>query len=480
MRILDVETVRAVERREFRRRPTFEVMTDAAAAVARACSDLPDPLLFVAGKGNNGGDACVAAGMLALANREVHLWRPLGPPVRGGDAERAAKDYARMGGPEAGPGALKRCGAVVDGLFGIGLDRNLADDAARCVRRINSSGKPVLAIDVPSGLDSDRGAVMGAAVRADRTVTFFGMKPGLLMRAGRDHAGEVIVADLSTGDDGTPGGELVDGPVGTGRLRRKSDSNKGDHGSLAVIGGSAGMLGALMLATRAAVAHGAGKVFAVETGGSGTAVDPLRPEVMWREEVPDRVSAAAVGVGAGVTDSARDWLREAVGLRVPLVVDADGLNMLAASPRMRTGLKKRRAPTVLTPHPAEAARLLGKGTAEVQDDRVGSALRLAKRLASVVALKGSGTVVAGPDGRWGIVSSGNPGLAQAGSGDVLTGIVGALLCQGVPAWEAAAAGSWLLGAGADRVRSWTGGEIGLLLDEITAESSSILAGRLSG
>lgn len=476
MRVLDVAAVRACEQQVFRKRPSFEVMVDAATHVARACADLPDPFLFVAGKGNNGGDACVAAALLAMAGRNVRLWRPLGDPVKGGDAAKAAKKYG--GVPEARKKDLEGCAAIVDGLFGIGLDRDLKAAAATCVKNINAAQKTVLAIDVPSGIDSDRGTVKGVAVRADRTVTFFANKPGLLMRAGRDHAGQVVVADLG-GDIAGVGGEVVSSPVGVSHLQRRSDSHKGSHGSLAVIGGSEGMLGALLLATRSAVAHGAGKVFAVETGDSMTAVDPLRPEVMWRKEVPKGITTAAVGVGAGVTVHARQWLKDAIALPVPLLVDADSLNMLARDKDMFAALKKRNKGTVLTPHPAEAARLLGVTTAQVQDDRVAHAQKLSGSAKSVVVLKGSGTVVAGPDGRWGIVDAGNAGLAQAGSGDVLTGIVGALLCQGARPWEAAATGSWLLGAAADMARDWHGGEIGLPLDEVCRESSGLLAGWLS-
>ena len=480
MSVCNVATVRSVEQEAFKTRPSFEVMVEAATQVAHACSDLPDPLVFVAGKGNNGGDACVAAALLRMARREVRLVRPLGPPVAGGDAQQAEKIYGDVVRAEEGELDLAGCGAIVDGLFGIGLDRDLDSAAASCVERINTAGKPVLAIDVPSGLDSDHGVVRGVAVRASRTVTFFCNKPGLLMRAGRDHAGEIVVAGLGCGHlvEGQ-GGEVIDGPVGTDSLRRASDSHKGSHGTLVVIGGSKGMLGALFLATRSAIAHGSGKVFAVEVGGSETKVDERFPEIMWRGDVPNLMTALAIGVGLGDAPGTKELLKSAIEMPKPLLIDADGLNMLAANRRMLSSLGSRKEETVLTPHPAEAARLMSSSTDEVQADRVRSALKLSKKAKSVVALKGSGTVVAGPDGRWGIVDSGNPGLAQAGSGDVLTGIVASLLCQGVPAWEAAASGSWLLGAGADIVRELVGGDVGLPLDEIARASSSLLANCLS-
>ena len=480
MRVCNIATIRAVEQKAFEKQPSFEVMEAAATQVARACSDLPDPLLFVAGKGNNGGDAHVAAAMLNMAKRKVMTWRPLGLPSAGGDAEKAAQKYAGMFGENVDESAIATCGAVVDGLFGIGIDRDLKGKASSCVESINASGKPVLAIDVPSGLCSDSGAVMGAAVKAVRTVTFFAHKPGLLMRSGKTHAGEVIVADLGYAQDvGKLGGELIDHPVGTMALRRSSDSHKGSHGSLAVIGGSDGMLGALYLAARSAVSHGAGKVFAVETGSSQTKVDIVCPEIMWRENLPEGITAAAVGIGAGISDKAKKWLNIALDLDVPLLIDADGLNMVSKSKRLLERLKKRKAETLLTPHPAEAARLAGTSVKKIQGDRVAAALMLAKKTDCVVALKGAGTVVAGKDKRWGIVNSGNAGLAQAGSGDVLTGITAALLCQGIPAWESAAAGSWLMGAGADIIDEMTGGGIGLRLNDIASESSALLSAWLA-
>ena len=480
IRVCQVAEIRAIEEQAFATQESFAVMEKAAAAVARACVDLADPLLLVAGRGNNGGDAMVAGTLLRMARRQVAVWQPLGAAGSGGDAERAARLYASVQGRiESAEPDWHTIGAVVDGLFGIGLARDLEGLAAQVVTKINATQLSVVAIDVPSGLCADHGTVRGAAIKALRTITFFSHKPGLLMRAGKDYAGLVTVADLGHADlVAGHGGEVVGGPIGLEPLRRTADSHKGSYGILAVAGGAEGMTGALYLATRSAVAHGAGKVFAVPLDDNNPGLDLGCPEVMWRQTLPPSVTGIVFGVGAGTGPTAQAMFKQIVNCNVPCVIDADGLNLLAANQDLGKELVACPQPRILTPHPTEAARLLGVTTQDVQADRVGHAQHLARNLASVVVLKGSGTVIADPSGRWGIVDAGNPGLAQAGSGDVLAGVIGALLVQGMDVWDAAATGAWLHATAADQVLKQVGGPLGLPLQDICVTSARLLAGLL--
>ena len=475
-RVCTVSRIRELEREIFATDDSFSVMRRAADHVANACAHLPDPLILAAGSGNNGGDAIVTASILRAKGRDARLWLPLGNPKTGSDADKALKMWCAAKNKLETIGCnLEKAGAVVDGLFGIGLDRDLSGKAAKVVAQINKAGKPVLAIDVPSGVCSDSGAVLGSAVRADSTVTIFARKPGLLMEHGRDLAGDVQVAtlgyELAFNDrDGC----LCEGGNGLGPLARSSAKHKGSFGSLAVIGGADGMLGALVLASRAAVAHGAGKVVAVSLG-EGINVDVNCPEVMWRKRPTSGHTALATGVGLGTDDNAVAAVSATLESSKPAVLDADALNLIAQNPAFRRKLKKRKSSTVLTPHPAEAARLLGCTTKEVQADRVGNASKLARKLNSVILLKGAGSVIAAADGGWQIVASGNSALAQAGSGDVLTGIVGALLAQQMDALDAAATGAWAHGAGAELAVAEHGGKLGVPLAEISRCSARILS-----
>lgn len=468
--------VRRIEAAAFAREDSFAVMGRAAAAVAARARELPAPLVLVAGTGGNGGDAALAAVELRRGGRDVQLFYPLGPP-REGDALkawRAAEEAGAAG--RTGPLDLPAGCGVVDGLFGIGLSRELGAEAQAAVAAVNARARATLAVDVPSGLCADTGRLLPAAARAARTVTFFARKPGLLMRHGPDCCGVVEVDGL--GCELPPDAErgaVIAGLAGIAALRRGSDSHKGSFGSLAVVGGAAGMLGALHLATRAALAHGCGKVFAVPCDPAAPPVDLLQPEIMWRAEAPDEADALVAGVGMGDAKEARARLACLLEREVPVLLDADALNMTAADRGLRKRLRNRRAASLLTPHPGEAARLLACGRDEVQADRLAAARRLAADAGAWVALKGAGTVVAAPDGSWAVNSSGNAGLAQAGSGDVLAGVIGALLAQGMSPWAAAAGGVWLHGKGAELAAAEHGGCLGLSLAAVVRHSSRHLA-----
>lgn len=445
-------------------------MERAGAAIADMAAQMlsgPHPLLIVAGPGNNGGDGFVAARELrARGLKPVVVFA--GEAARlPADARSAFDKWLAAGGEvfddiPAGP-----FGLVVDALFGIGLTRPVEGRAARLIERINTLASPVLSVDIPSGLDADCGRIMGCCVRADTTITFIALKPGLLTNDGPDHCGEIVVSNLGIDGGNAEGRSIAPDLLRDALHPRARASHKGSFGSVGIIGGAAGMAGAALLAGRAALKLGAGRVYVGMP--DPVPVDPLQPELMLRpaDEVFALATVLAVGPGLGRSRQAEALLRKALSSPLPLVLDADALNLLAAHPVLGHQLARRTAPSLLTPHPAEAARLLDQRTEDIQADRVASALALAARLNSIVVLKGCGSVVATPEGAWYINTNGNPGLATAGSGDVLTGIVAALLAQGWPPLQALLGGVHLHGAAADAAVAAGIGPIGLTAGELT-------------
>jgi len=478
--------LRLAELREIERQATAPLMERAGAAAADIATTLlagaTAPPLIVCGPGNNGGDGFVVARLLRQ--------RGFAPVVAfSGDAERLPPDAraAHAAWLAANGNCLDAIpehpfGLAIDALFGIGLARPIEGRLAEVVDRINALPCPVLALDIPSGLDSETGKTMGSAVRADHTATFIALKPGLLTAAGPDHCGEISVHEL--GLQAASGGRTVAPSLFAARLRpRPRDSHKGCFGSAAIIGGATGMAGAALLAGRAALKLGAGRVHVGML--DRLAVDPSQPELMLRE--PDQAlglaTALAVGPGLGQSPAALALLRRVASAdfsHLPLVVDADALNLLAAHPVLLKQVARRTAPTLLTPHPAEAARLLGIATEAVQDDRLGHALELARRCNAHVVLKGCGSVIASPDGHWWINTTGNAGLATAGSGDVLGGIIVALLAQGWPAAEALLAAVHLHGLAADRLAAELGGNVGLVAGELIDTARAIFNRWIAG
>ena len=613
--VLDLATIRRLEGRWLDETEPGELMACAGAAVARVAmamwKNLPAhaPVILLVGPGNNGGDALVAGRILRRAGLAVWAAGMPGLDTMPPEAEdaRAAWEAWRADGqvihgfeqvadwlwpdgnvPAGDDGDVPPAepALIIDGLFGIGLTRPLAGRVAGLVRRVNRARVPVLAIDVPSGLDADRGAPVGGAdapvMQARQTVTMIADKPGLHTGAGLRHAGRVWVAPLSdlpleTELGALEAAEAVDRPADTGEWRdvpteaetdpddghdfddsgmddadadapcpadedsfphdlpgvlltaplaaallpaRARDAHKGNGGDVLVVGGRLGMAGAARLAAQGAAGAGAGRVWiAVEsetcpqTGATEDAgalrpeddaedmqaqtadagasdadasaaapkdeaddeadapqdeaddeadapqdasgkvrqpIDPLHPEIMrfvWDADVdlPGAAPVLVVGCGLGQDETAQQWLDHALSSRAPLVIDADALGLLTEPPE---------APcSILTPHPLEAARLLGVSVADIQADRPACARALAARFEAVAVLKGAGTVVAAPDGRLAINTSGHPVLATAGTGDVLAGTIAALLAgllrAGCPpdeaAWQAACAGVWLHG-----------------------------------
>jgi len=456
----------------------------AAAELARAlASDTRKPVLVLAGPGNNGGDAFVVARHLKQWWHRVVLVHAGERARLSADAAAAFDAWGTAGGQTLSelPTALGSYALIVDGLFGIGLERSLSGRYAELVASVNASGVPTLALDVPSGLHSDSGRMLGCAVRARHTITFIALKPGLLTLDGPDCCGELHVSDLDLDVASLlapPGMTIGSAILRTVLPARARNSHKGTFGSVGIVGGATGMSGAALLAARAAINLGSGRVYVGFLAKDPLSVDALQPELMLRavEEVlgMDALSCLVLGPGLSHSAGAKRCVDRALGLEVPLVVDADALNLIGANAELQHLCSVRSAPTVMTPHPAEAARLSGKSTAEIQDDRIGAALWLADRYRAVIALKGVGTVVATPDGHYGINTSGNPGMASAGMGDVLSGVLGALIAQGAPAVTATCAAVCLHGLAADRCRQQVGGPVGITASEVTVAAREIL------
>ena len=434
-------------------------------------------VLVLAGPGNNGGDALEAAANLSQAGIEVSVLHLAGS---GEVAAETAQALARAKASDAHfiDALPVRCDLVLDGLFGIGLARALDGCARELVLAINRLGLPILALDVPSGLDADTGAVIGpqgVAVRATRTITFIADKPGLHTFAGCDHAGNVVVAALGIETLPPPSAGINDPSCFAGQLApRLHNSHKGSFGDVTVVGGASGMTGAAVLAARGALYAGAGRVF-VANLDAGPAYDSLHPEIMFRSASTFNGSNSTLVLGPGMGDSA-GAIRALVKVLdgpAPLVLDADALNLIAASPDLQARLAGRTEPAIMTPHPLEAARLLGVTAAVIQGDRLAAAREIASRYACVVVLKGSGSVIAGADGTALINPTGNPGLATGGTGDVLAGVCGSLLAQGWPAWEAALGAVWMHGAAADLLVQQGVGPLGMTAGEVPAAVRSV-------
>lgn len=492
-----VSQIRAVERAAAATLPAGSLMQRAGQAAANVAlaliAGLPKnrrSVVLLAGPGNNGGDALEAAANLAHTNAGVDvaiLHLPGAGPVSADTAAALARARASAARfidalPEREPGL------VVDGLFGIGLARPLEGAARALVTTLNARHWQVLALDVPSGLDADTGTVVGAggvAIVAQRTLTFLADKPGLHTLTGRDHAGEVQLDGLGVAADKYVEAAIClnDTALFAGQLLpRRHDSHKGTFGDVMIVGGAHGMAGAPVLAARCALYAGAGRVMVASLDGAA-GFDSVHPEIMFRLAADQNLARTSneetmvIGPGLGDSAQAMGLLADALQGDATIVLDADGLNLVAASIDLAARLTARRArgyATVMTPHPLEAARLLACSTAEVQQDRLATAQKLAERYQAVVVLKGSGSVIAAPGAVTVINANGNPGLATGGSGDTLAGLCGALLAQGWPAREAACGAVWLHGAAADRLVEQGIGPIGLTAGELPPAVRALL------
>jgi hydroxyethylthiazole kinase-like uncharacterized protein yjeF len=448
--------IHAVEQQWLEAHPHDALMEKAGAAAAdlagALASESGEPVLILAGPGNNGGDALVAASQLAAQGFRVCVASRADPARLPPDAARAWARWRDSGGTIlADIPSMQRFSLVIDGLFGVGLTRDVAGVEADWIAQANALACRRLALDVPSGLDSDSGRIRGCALRADHTLTFLGLKPGLLTADGPDHAGELHLDTLGIDPASlpvTPGIALTQLDSRHRLPPRMRNSHKGQFGHVGIVGGGKGMVGACLLAGRAALAQGAG-IVTLGVLDERIAVDYGEPRLMLAEPeslVHVQLSVLAIGPGLGLSPRAHALLEAALATSCPLVLDADALNLLADDSALARRAARRNAPTLLTPHPGEAARLLGMSHADIQSNRIEAAQRLSMQYHAHVALKGAGTVIAHPDGCYAINTSGGPWLAQAGSGDRLTGMAAALVGQGMSAGDALEAAVWLHGA----------------------------------
>ncbi len=447
--------IRAIEQHWAAAHPKAALMEQAGNAVAELAGTVADesgaPVLILAGPGNNGGDALVAARLLSERGLRVWVVSHTDPRQLPPDAARAWTRWHDCGGtilneiPRSQAFSL-----IIDGLFGAGLQRDISGEAAHLIALAQGLDCPKLAIDLPSGLDCDSGRIRGCALRADHTLTLLGLKPGLLTADGPDYAGTLHLDTLGVdpvGKPAIPGIALTQLAPHHRLPARAYNSHKGLYGHIGIIGGQNGMVGACLIAGRAALQHGAGSV-TLGTLDERIVVDYAEPRLMFASPetlLGAPMSVLAIGPGLGQSPRAHALLEAALAAACPLVLDADALNLLASDPNLAKLATRRSQPTLLTPHPGEAARLLSLSVADVQANRIESARLLSQNYRAEIALKGAGTVIAHPDGRYAINTSGGPWLAQAGSGDRLTGMAAALLGQGMSAGNALEAAVWLHG-----------------------------------
>jgi NAD(P)H-hydrate epimerase len=433
-----------------------------------------------AGPGNNGGDAWVLAALACYHGMDVSFYT-LGDLQQQSDSAQQARTMAIDAGvqPQVFSGELDYDGRViVDGLLGTGLNARVSGDYAVAIDAINQHWADVLALDLPSGLNADTGRIMGNAVEASLTVTFIGMKRGMLTAAGPDVCGAIAFASLAVdpllyhqlpADAERISWDRLD-RLGQRLPTRLGNAHKGEVGHVLVIGGDQGMGGAVAMAAEAAARCGAGLVSAATRTEHVAPLLMRRPEVMVRavesglelQPLLRRAAVLAVGPGLGQSSWSELLLQQVLGDERPLLLDADALNILA-SPGWRCDFAGRDC--VLTPHPGEAARLLGCSIAEVQADRFAAARKLAQEYQAVVVLKGQGSLIAAPDGRLALCTDGNPGMSSGGMGDVLSGVIAALLAQGMNPWAAARYGVCLHSAAADMVAARYG-QRGLLASDL--------------
>lgn len=482
--------------------PSLDLMERAGSAVARCAAAmirggrLRSRVLLFAGKGNNGGDAFVAARHLraeGIATRTVML------AMRGDIARDALENLRRLEGAggevaivetAAEIGALRESAGsfdlVIDGILGTGVSGTVGGIYAAAIALIRGLRAPVIAIDVPSGLDATTGRVCGTAVRATATVTMGLPKTGMIAADGPEHCGRIRVADIGLPED------LVRGAAGSGELVVEQDlyglfpprarvSHKGDYGHVLVVAGSPGLTGAACLAAEAAMRSGSGLVTVAAPRSLNPVLEAKLTEAMTLplpetaegalgtkagDEIlrgAERFDVAVIGPGLSRRPETAEMVRRLVaGLRIPMLVDADGLNAFAED---ASAMENAAAPVILTPHPGEMARLARCGIAGVLTDRAGAASGFAAAHGVTLVLKGTQTVVASPDGTVSVNASGNPGMASGGTGDVLSGVIASLAGQGMKPLDAARAGVFIHGDAGDRAAARRG-ERGMIASDI--------------
>jgi len=477
--IYSVASVREIDRTTIEDHgiPGYTLMTRAGAAALRAARQrFPDARRWqvVCGGGNNGGDGYVVARLAANEGIAVSVLTLVDPQALRRDAAKAYADFAAEGGVVMPWGGALDAEAelLVDAILGSGLERDLGGEYAKAVAAMNDHAANVLSLDIPTGINGDSGKLLGSAVRADLTVTFVGLKPGLFLERGAEFCGELRydgleIPDECRADVSTKFCRVDDVLMRSAFPLRPRTAHKGDFGHVLVIGGGEGMPGAVRLCGEAALRAGAGLVSIATAPSHAAILTATRPELMSHaidgpedlEALLEKADVIAFGPGLGVSDWAKALFEMVARDTRRSVWDADALNLLAENP----GKSKTR---IITPHPGEAGRLLKQSTADIQSDRLGAAEALQERYGGVAVLKGAGSLIAAGTESPSICTSGNPGMAAAGMGDVLTGIIAALLGQGLSVEQAALAGVEAHARAGDIAAA--GGERGLIASDLIA------------
>jgi NAD(P)H-hydrate epimerase len=483
--IYSVATVREIDRRAIEDEgiPGYTLMTRAGAAAIRAAREqFPDAKRWqvVCGAGNNAGDGYVVARLAAQDGIVVSVLALVDPESLTGDAATAYGDFAAEGGVVmAWEGVLDdEADLVVDALLGSGLERDVTGEFAKAVSAMNAHRAHVMALDIPTGVHGDTGQVMGTAVEADLTVTFVGLKAGLFSGEGAELSGVIAFDGLDVPEHCRPQAEAMSRRI-SGRVlrrclkRRARSAHKGDFGHVLIIGGGEGMPGAVRLAGEAALRTGAGLVSVATHPAHASIIVGSRPELMSHgiadadslAPLLEKATAVAFGPGLGTSEWARQLFAVVGGLELPCVWDADALNLLAEMPA-QSGRR------IITPHPGEAGRLLGEPTATVQDGRRAALIALQDKYGGVVVLKGANTLVTSKKKVPWLCTSGNPGMASPGMGDVLTGIIAALLAQGLGKEASAVVGVEAHARAGDRAAR--AGERGTIASDLIAELRNVI------
>jgi len=419
-------------------------------------------LLVLCGKGNNGGDGYVVAELARQASMDVTIISTCEPQELTGDAYQAYIDCrveVQIGLPQL---PLATADVVVDALLGTGLQGDVRGLYQDWIAQLNDSPSPVLVIDIPSGLCADTGRVLGNAVKAELTTTFIGRKQGMYTGQARNHCGEIRFADLgvraSVYNQAPSGAQLLTANAAPVDMQeRAASSYKTHHGHVFVVGGDTGTFGAVVLAAQGAARAGAGLVSIYTQPEQGPYVTMVQPELMLVRDNWQQADVLVVGPGLGQGEFGHSAWQHCLSLNKPMVVDADGLNLLSA-------VSQKRNNWILTPHPGEAARLLGCTTSEVEADRFAAVRQLQEEYGGVVILKGAGSLICGPSHQVFVLGVGNPGMASAGMGDVLAGICGAMLAQGLELEDAAKMAAWLHSKAADLAAK--AGQRGMLASDL--------------
>jgi ADP-dependent NAD(P)H-hydrate dehydratase / NAD(P)H-hydrate epimerase len=501
--LYSVAQIREIEAAYFKAHPKSSLMQRAGEAIARLTIDLiakhklKKSVLVIAGTGNNGGDAWVAARALQIQKIKVCVWQ-IGVQKYNDTASKTAHEayIAAKGNIVSNSPPALEFGLIIDGIFGIGLSKAPTGDFRDAIRFANQQrkkiGTKILAIDIPSGLSADTGVAFTDTINADATLTFLGVKPGLYTADGTDYCGKIFIDDLGVDSSESNGSLLNEHDMAELIIQRRNNSHKGTYGNVGIIGGAAGMVGAAVLAARAALHMGPGKVYAGLIAADAISFDAINPEIMVRraaDVAEDKyITAFAIGMGAGEGKPVKALLAEILATKKPVLIDADALafvNIENSNPSAGAEIEAKMAENarpslslknniILTPHPGEAARLLKITTAEVEADRISAALSIAKRAGAIVVLKGAGTVIATPDGLYFINTTGNPGMASGGMGDALSGMIAAFLAQGVTPLNSAKLGVYLHGAAADCAAHHGMGPNGLTASEVIFEARTLL------